>query len=88
MSETRVIQVLGRELRIRSDEPAEHLEALARYVDAKVSEITSGRTDGGDANLLAVAALQLADEVFKLRAQHEALTAKLRSSSRSLLGRI
>ena len=36
MSETRVIQLLGRELRIRSDEAPEHLQALGRYVDDKV----------------------------------------------------
>jgi cell division protein ZapA len=88
MSEIRVIQVLGRELRIRSDEPAEHLEALGRYLDDKVTEIAGRRPDSPDANLLMVAALQLADEIFKLRAERAELTARLRSSSRSLLGRI
>ena len=49
----------------------------------------SGKTpDGADPHLLMVASLQLADEVFKLRAQQAELAAKLRSTSRSLLGRI
>ena len=37
---------------------------------------------------LMVAALQMADEVFKLRAQQADLAARLRSTSHSLLGRI
>lgn len=88
MSETRVIQLMGRELRIRSDEAAEHLQALGRYVDDKVCQIAGKKPDGADPHLLMIAALQLADEIFKLRAQQAELTAKLRSSSRSLLGRI
>lgn len=88
MSETRVIQLMGRELRLRSDESGERLQELARYVDAKVTSITGKKPDGPDPHLLMVAALQLADEIFKLRAEQAELTAKLRSSSRSLLGRI
>ena len=88
MSETRVIQLMGRELRIRSDEAAEHLQALGRYVDDKVCLIAGKKPDGADPHLLMIAALQLADEIFKLRAQQAELTAKLRSSSRTLLGRI
>lgn len=88
MSETRVIQLMGRELRLRTDEPSERLQELARYVDDKVAGIIGKRPDGADPHLLMVAALQLADEIFKLRAEQAELTAKLRSSSRSLLGRI
>ena len=88
MSETRVIQLMGRELRIRSDESAEHLQALGRYVDANIALILGKQPEGVDPHLLMVASLQLADEIFKLRAQQADLTAKLRSSSRSLLGRI
>lgn len=88
MSEIRAISMMGRELRLRSDEPAEHLQALARYVDGKVQQVSGKKPDGADPHLLMVASLQLADEVFKLRAQQAELAAKLRSTSRSLLGRI
>jgi len=88
MSETRVIQLMGRELRLRTDQSGERLQELARYVDDKVTLILGKRPDGADPHLLMVAALQLADEIFKLRAEQAELTEKLRSSSRSLLGRI
>ena len=91
-TETRTVTLLGRELRIRSDEPLERVQALARYVDAKAQEVAPAAKPGGtqaaEQHILLVTALRLADEVFKLRAEHEALLARLRDSSRQLLGRI
>lgn len=83
------LTISGRELRIRSDEPVAHLEALARYVDDRLAQIAGPKkVDGADPNLLLITALQLADEVFKLRHQQQELAARLRQSSRSLLGRL
>jgi cell division protein ZapA (FtsZ GTPase activity inhibitor) len=83
------IQIHGREIRIRSDEPRAHLEALARYVDERLVQIAGPKkVEPADPNLLLIAALQLADEIFKLKSQQQELAAKLRSSTRSLLGRL
>lgn len=83
------LTISGRELRIRSDEPVAHLEALARYVDERLAQIAGPKkVEGADPNLLLITALQLADEVFKLRHQQVELAARLRQSSRSLLGRL
>ena len=38
--------------------------------------------------MLLITALQLADEIFKLKNQQQELAARLRNSSRSLLGRL
>jgi cell division protein ZapA (FtsZ GTPase activity inhibitor) len=84
-----VIQIMGRELRVRSDEPSEHLQALARFVEERATQIAGPKKlDGADTHLLMATAIQLADEIHKLKAEQAELTAKLRSSSRSLLGRI
>ncbi|HRE91767.1 MAG TPA: cell division protein ZapA [Myxococcota bacterium] len=83
------LTISGRELRIRSDEPVAHLEALARYVEERLTQIAGPKkVEGADPNLLLITALQLADEVFKLRHQQQELAARLRQSSRSLLGRL
>lgn len=83
------LTISGRELRIRSDEPVAHLEALARYVEDRLAQIAGPKkVEGADPNLLLITALQLADEVFKLRHQQQELAARLRQSSRSLLGRL
>ncbi len=91
-AETRTVTILGRELRIRSDESLERVQALARYVDAKAQEVAPagkpGATQAAEQHVLLVTALSLADEIFKLRAEHEALLGRLRDSSRQLLGRI
>jgi cell division protein ZapA (FtsZ GTPase activity inhibitor) len=83
------LAISGREIRIRSDEPKAHLEALARYVDDRLAQIAGPKKiDCADPNLLLITALQLADEVFKLKNQQQELAQRLRSSSRSLLGRL
>lgn len=83
------IQIHGREIRIRSDEPRAHLEALARYVDERLIQIAGPKkVEPADPNLLLITALQLADEIFKLKHQQQELAARLRSSTRSLLGRL
>lgn len=83
------LTISGRELRIRSDEPVAHLEALARYVEERLVQIAGPKkVEGADPNLLLITALQLADEIFKLRHQQQELAARLRQSSRSLLGRL
>lgn len=83
------LSVCGRELRIRSDEPRGHLEALARYVDDRLAQIAGPKkVELPDPNLLLITALQLADEVFKMKREREQLAARLRDSSRSLLGRL
>jgi cell division protein ZapA (FtsZ GTPase activity inhibitor) len=89
MTEVRAIQILGRELRVRSEEPLEHLQSLARYVEERAMQIAHPKKlDNPDPHVLMVTAIQLADEIHKLKAQQEELLVKLRSSSRSLLGRI
>ena len=83
------LTISGREIRIRSDEPKGHLETLARYVDDRLAQLAGPKKiEGVDPNLLLITALQLADEVFKLRHQQQELAARLRNSSRSLLGRL
>jgi len=86
---TVTVAILGRELRIRSDEPRAHLDALARYVDDRIAQIAGPKkAEATDPNLLLITALQLADEIFKLRNQQAELATRLRASTRSLLGRL
>ncbi len=86
---TVTVAILGRELRIRSDEPRAHLDALARYVDDRIAQIAGPKkAEAADPNLLLITALQLADEIFKLKSQQAELATRLRASTRSLLGRL
>jgi cell division protein ZapA (FtsZ GTPase activity inhibitor) len=85
---SRSLVILGRELRLRSEESPEHLDALAQYVETCATEIARGKSSPLDVQVLLATALQLADEVFKLKREQSELLDKLRSSSRTLLGRL
>jgi cell division protein ZapA (FtsZ GTPase activity inhibitor) len=82
------VSVLGRDLRLRSDEPAERLTAIAASVEACATAINRGRAPTLDLQLLLATAFQLAAEVDRLRREHEALVSRMRESSRELLGRL
>jgi len=61
------VVVAGEEVTIRSEQPAEHSRAVASHVDDCIRRIQeqSPMVDGGKAALLA--ALQIADELFRTR---------------------
>ena len=65
------VSVAGEEVTIRSEQPAEHSVAVARHVDLSIRQIQeqSPLVDTGKAAILA--ALQIADELFRSRADAE-----------------
>jgi len=65
------VSVAGEEVTIRSEQPAEHSIAVARHVDLSIRRIQEGAplVDTGKAAILA--ALQIADELFRARADSE-----------------
>jgi cell division protein ZapA len=67
------VMVNSRAYTIACDEGEEdHLKQLSGYVDGKVRELMESVGQVGDARLLLMAALLLADEVFDANAQIEA----------------
>jgi cell division protein ZapA len=67
------VMVNSRAYTIACDEGEEdHLKQLAAYVDGKVRELMESVGQVGDARLLLMAALLLADECFEAQSQVEA----------------
>jgi len=60
-----VIKILDREYRVRTDADAEHLEAVAAYVDRVLREVRQTTPDTQDASVLA--ALNIASELLRQR---------------------
>jgi cell division protein ZapA (FtsZ GTPase activity inhibitor) len=87
-SQTVTVSVLGRDLRLRSDEPQERLSAIAASVEACATAVNRGRAPTLDVQLLIATAFQLAAEVDRLQREHAALVDRMRASSRELLGRL
>jgi cell division protein ZapA len=65
------VTVAGEEITIRSEQSAEHSRAVAFHVDAAIRRIQEAAplVDSGKAAILA--ALQIADELFRSRADAE-----------------
>jgi cell division protein ZapA (FtsZ GTPase activity inhibitor) len=83
------ITVMGKQIRLRSDSDPERIQAVAEYVNGKIDGIADGPKTGTAAQqVLVLAALSMADEIFEVRAQHDALRERIREHSRSLLDRM
>jgi len=70
------VEIFGDTYNIRADEDREYVKDLARYVDAKMKSITNTGGGGNSLKIAILAALNIADEFFKLQRDHEGLRAR------------
>lgn len=70
MDESRSVRVaiFGNEYSIRGEAQADYIRELARYVDGKMQEVARGTSQNIPLKVAILAAINLADEVFRLRA--------------------
>lgn len=61
------VEILGREYRIRGTEDEAYVREVARYVDAKLREVSQGSTLPPSDRVAILAAMNIADELFQLR---------------------
>jgi cell division protein ZapA len=61
------IEILGREYKIRGSADASYIQEVARYVDAKLREVSQGSTMPPADRVAILAAMNIADELFQLR---------------------
>ncbi len=75
---TRVeVEILGRRLALRSEEPPERVEAAAKLVRERIEEMQKAALTAGTDRLLILVALDLAAEVLDLREGKDAERARL-----------
>ncbi|MEW6031552.1 MAG: cell division protein ZapA [Bacillota bacterium] len=67
-------RILGEDYTIRGRMPAEHIERVARYVDEKMLQIAEAYPKLGTSRVAVLAAINMADELFKIREQYDQLT--------------
>ena len=82
------IQLLGRSFKIRSEQDPEYLSEVAEYIDEKLEGITKGKQSMAAQNALLLTVLNVADELFQARAEHNSLKESIRAQSRNLLSRM
>ena len=69
---TSTVRILGEPFRIRGGDP-EQVARLAQFVDDKLSEIRSRNENLPLRNLLILASLNIAEDLFRERKEHEDL---------------
>ncbi len=65
------VEILGQRYAIRSEAPPDHVRQLVAYLEQRVREIRgSGSTSQDQTRFLVLAALDITDELFRLRQDH------------------
>ena len=59
------VEIFGRRYELRTTEPGEHVEELARYVDRRMRELADVSPHVDTARLAVLVALNIADELFR-----------------------
>lgn len=62
-----VVEIFGNQYRVRGDCDREQIEEIARYVDGKMREIAGKTPVGSLASIAILAALNIAEELFRVR---------------------
>ncbi len=65
------VEIFGETYKVRGDEDRGYIQDLARYVDSKMKSITESSGTGDSLRVAILAALNIADEYFKLQRTHE-----------------
>jgi len=83
------VSVAGHSLALRTDARAAYVRALADYVTAKIgsarTQLQERKRPVSSHALALLAALQVADELMQLRANHRELEADVRARTRRIL---
>jgi len=67
ISEHITVKIYGESYPLRTAEPAARLEELARFVDARMREVAASGKVVVTSKIAVLAALHIADELFRLR---------------------
>lgn len=82
------IQIVGRRYTLQSERAAGHLQAVAYFVDEKLREVTGGDPSLVQRDHVILAALNIASELFLLRARRDELADSVEDTIDLLLERI
>lgn len=72
------VQIMGQEYVIKGNDPPEYMEMLAKFVSEKMEQVNRHRPAYGFGKVAVLVALQLADELSKLRDDYEKMIEELK----------
>jgi len=80
------VYILGQKYTIRGDASEEHILELARYLNSKLDEVFSVAPNTAPLKAMILASLSIADELYRLRAEQEAIAKKMEEKTSALTG--
>ncbi len=80
------VEIMGREYRIRGATDEQYVREVARYVDAKLREVSHGSSLPASDRVAILAAMNIADELFQLRRASTEEMSTIAQKAESLLG--
>jgi len=66
------VNICGESLQLRSDQPPHMIEKVADYLDHKIREVSQNTVNGDKFRILALAAMNLSEELLHARKEMEA----------------
>ena len=81
------VNICGETFQVKSDQPPQTIERVAGYLDFKIRELGKGGINVDKFRVVVLAAMNLAGELFELRAQveeHNKQQDKIQEKARSL----
>ena len=78
------VYILGQRYTIKGDAPEEHIRKLAAYVDGKLKEVYNVSPNITPVKASILAALDISDELFKLKKEQEEMTKYIEEKTKSL----
>ncbi len=87
MQDTRIsVQVAGQNVRLRGTDDEAYIRCVAAFVDERVETIQKANSVLSTSNCVVLAALNIADELFKLRQQYAELDKRIEELRRLTTG--
>ena len=82
------VEILGQKFTISSDAEEAYMLKVAGYVDGKMQELMRSPKAVAKSNVAMLAALNIADEYYRLKDTHEAILTRLDQISKKLSTRL
>ena len=79
------VKILGQRYKVRSDDGEEYIQQLAEYLNEQLTEVQKGTRSVATHNVAILAALNIADNLFKLRDEDKRLKKEVKERVRRIL---
>jgi cell division protein ZapA len=86
--ETIEVKILGQRYKVKSDEGEEYVSELAKFLNNKIKEVQKSSKAIATHNLVILAALNIADSLFKEKEKEDSVINEVEKRIRRILKRI